>query len=1018
MNRHSILSVFAFVVTACALMFSFPLHSSAAASAGASTPVSPLDSLGIRSRGSSRHFCYTNKAGAFYYGQSNSANTPGWEGFTVEGHNYLEDYALEIDGTALDRGKSVATIFPDFLRREYPGGIVEELRPADSIAAIVITIDSPHPVEVKLIPFLQGGRREADFETIAGESSLTVARRNHDRRTAAENYPVWLSLFAPGCTPSVLTAARGGAFSPGSLVGTRRKTQTIAIATGDTREESLKLARYAAGAGITLARSRRVRMESLLSSTAALTSDNRFDRALAWAKLSLDALTVTGGGIYAGLPWFADYWGRDTFISLPGEALVTGKFADAERILGLFALFQQRDSLSTDYGRIPNRVTATDTAYNTADGTPRFVMMAREYAERSGDRRFALNIYPVILRSIEGTIRYHTDSLGFLTHGDADTWMDAVGPDGPWSPRGNRANDIQALWSAQLETGEYFATLVGDVFSARRWHEFLVRLKGNFLRYFVTPTEIADRLWPDGTADMTLRPNQIFTAPLLDAPRRARMLDTVVSRLTYQYGVASLSQDDPGFHPWHEYPPFYPKDAAYHNGTVWTWLQGPLISLLCAERGEETAWEITANSVHQILDRGAAGTQSELLDAIPRAGEKEPRLSGTFSQAWNLAEFIRNFYDDYLGVRFNRLTRSLSLEPKLPAALGTVRARINAGSEAIGIAVSRTSGPDAIGISSAETPDTIRVHARVHISGTTYLAAETTLPPRSALRIVYEGGTLRVTRNGAAWPAHINGTLFPERLTDGLRLARPHLRAGLKALRGPGYPLLPHDLIVRKNPAAAPVVDAHHPSNPDLPHPAYTYPRNPAFVPGSFALRTFTVSLDSSYAYFTLAFGALSDPGWHPEYGFQLTFAAIAIDEDGIPGSGERRIGRNASLLLDSSHCFEKIIYVGGGIQIEDARGKVLAAYIPVEGDALKPFGEAASGTIRFALPLLLLGHPREGWTFTVVVGGQDDHGGSGLGEFRTVNREQGEWNGGGKLLPGDPNIYDSIVAQPIKVKR
>ena len=35
------------------------------------------------------------------------------------------------------------------------------------------------------------------------------------------------------------------------------------------------------------------------------------------------------------------------------------------------------------------------------------------------------------------------------------------------------------------------------------------------------------RLRPDGTADMTLRPNQIFTARLRDDARRARMLDTV-----------------------------------------------------------------------------------------------------------------------------------------------------------------------------------------------------------------------------------------------------------------------------------------------------------------------------------------------------------------------------------------------------------------------------------------------------------------------------------------------------------
>ena len=1001
MKRHSVLFAVALAAAASPDTSASPFHPSL------------LDSLGIRSRGISRPFCFTNKAGAFFYGESNNANTPGWEGFTVEGHNYLEDYALTIDGVPLDRGTSVATVFPDFLRREYPGGIVEELRPADSIAALVITIVSPRPVEVKIIPFLQGGRTGADVETVAGESSVTIARRNHLRRTAAENYPVWISLFAPGFTPSVLPVQRDASFSPGSLVNARRKTHTIAVATGDTPGESLGLARYAAGARTALAGSRRARMEGLLAATAARTTDSRFDKALAWAKLSLDALTVRGGGIYAGLPWFADYWGRDTFIALPGEALVTGGFAEARRILELFALFQQRDSLSTEYGRIPNRVTATDTAYNTADGTPRFVIMAKEYAERSGDMRFALTMYPVILRSIEGTIRYHTDSLGFLTHGDAETWMDAVGPGGPWSPRGNRANDIQALWGAQLETGEYFATLVGDVRSARRWHDFLDRLKGNFLRYFVTSTEIADRLRPDGTADMTLRPNQIFTARLLDDARRARMLDTVVSRLTYEYGVASLSQDDPGFHPWHEYPPFYPKDAAYHNGTVWTWLQGPLISLLCAEGGEETAWKITANSVHQILDRGAAGTQSELLDAVPRPGEEEPRLSGTFSQAWNLAEFIRNFYDDYLGVRFNRLTRSLSLEPKLPPALAGISSRINAGEEALGVAVTRTRSGDAIGISSAEAADTIRVNALVHISGRTYLRAETTLPPRSVLRLLYEAGTLRTTCNGANWPARVTGSLFPVRLSEGLRLAHPELRKGLKALEGPAYPLLPHDLIVKRNPAAAPVVDAHH-----LTNPGYSYPRNPAFVPGSFALRHFTVSLDSSYAYFTLAFAALSDPGWHPEYGFQLTFAAIAIDEDGIPGSGARLIGRNASVLLDSSRFYEKIIYVGGGIQIEDAHGTVLAAYIPVKKDAVKPFGDAASGTIRFALPLSLLGHPADGWTYTVVAGGQDDHGGSGLGEFRTVNREQGEWNGGGKLLPGDPNVYDTLVAQPLRVNR
>jgi glycogen debranching enzyme len=93
-----------------------------------------------------------------------------------------------------------------------------------------------------------------------------------------------------------------------------------------------------------------------------------------------------------------------------------------------------------------------------------------------------------------------------------------------------------------------------------------------------------------------------------------------MTQLTYPYGVASLAQTDDNFHPYHEFPPYYPKDAAYHNGTVWTWLQGPVISELGAGGKEETAFVLTQSVIHQILDRGAVGTQSELLDALARPG--------------------------------------------------------------------------------------------------------------------------------------------------------------------------------------------------------------------------------------------------------------------------------------------------------------------------------------------------------------------------------------------------------------
>jgi hypothetical protein len=115
---------------------------------------------------------------------------------------------------------------------------------------------------------------------------------------------------------------------------------------------------------------------------------------------------------------------------------------------------------------------------------------------------------------------------------------------------------------------------------------------------------------------------------------------------------------------------------------------------------------------------------------------------------------------------------------------------------------------------------------------------------------------------------------------------------------------------------------------------------------------------------------------------------------------------------LDANRAYEKLILVGGGVRLEDQHGKVIAAYVPVSPDISNPLGNTETSTIDFALPLSLLGRPAKGWTFTVLTGAQDDHGGSGLGEFRTVNKEAGEWNGGGKRFPTGSNVYDTLQAR------
>ncbi len=974
-----------------------------------------LDDISIEIKGPSREFSFTNKESAFFYGETHASNKSSWQGFNVFGHEFLDDYHLIVEGKRVERQSATKVIvYPDYLKRFYASGIVEELRLVDSLPLFSVTIMSPKPIDLVIIPYFTDGRSTNEFEIVTKAEIGCIARKTHLTKTEKENYPIWLVAYGQGFLPQKKEAKRDGAFSPIMLSARKARSHTLAFCVADELEVGEAAARTYIANKQRYHDIRRARMEKLLKETYVETDNVRFNKALAWVKLSLDALMMNQvtKGIFAGLPWFNNYWGRDTFISLPGATLVQGRFTEAKEILRSFATFQQLDSSSSDYGRIPNIVTTTEKAYNTADGTPRFVMMAREYIERSGDTMFVTEIYPTVLRSIEGTIKFHCDSLAFLTHGDAETWMDAVGPDGPWSPRGNRANDIQALWAQQLEAGIWFATRLGDVTSARRWDEKLRVVKENFSKYFINEGVVIDHLNKDGSIDHQLRPNQVFVSTLLDELTRASVLHAVVNNLTYEYGVVSLSLDDDNFHPYHQYDPYYPKDAAYHNGTVWTWVQGEVISELCHFGKHELAWEVTANTINQILDRGAVGTQSELIDAIARPGENEPRLSGTFSQAWNLAEFIRNFYDDYLGIRVSLLKHHLVLHPKLPKSLGSIKATINLNGRSLPIEVRRNADSVIVFIDGQNlrkggtadfefsSGDGLTVQSRIDIppnSKTTYSLKNTAVS-------LYINGVNQTTSTSTT----MRDRTYPQ--IESLSLARPYLRQNLQALRGPEYPVLSNAQIKRRPKTVTLFAQADDPAGDDSGTGAYSYPGNPAFVKGSFDLMKFGMSFDSTAAYFSLRFKTLSNPSWHPEYGFQLTFIAIAIDEDGLKNSGKQLVERNANYLLPDNRAYEKIIFVGGGVRLEDKSGKILAAYIPTESDVSDPLGDAETGTISFAIPLSYLAKPSRSWSLTILTGAQDDHGGAGIGEFRLVRRDVGEWNGGGKQNPGEPNVYDTLV--------
>ncbi len=254
-------------------------------------------------------------------------------------------------------------------------------------------------------------------------------------------------------------------------------------------------------------------------------------------------------------------------------------------------------------------------------------------------------------------------------------------------------------------------------------------------------------------------------------------------------------------------------------------------------------------------------------------------------------------------------------------------------------------------------------------------------------------------------------TEFPE--LQGVKLATPHVPAGLRSLRGPGHPLLSHETIVRPPANMRVIAEGDDAEGDDKGPGTFVYPQTPHLRPGSLDIRGARVSADDSLLRVELRFTSLSNPGWHPEYGFQLTTAAIAVDVDGSRGTGTRTIGRNAESQMPSERGYEYIVFVGGGIRIEDQRGSVLAEYLPRPEDASRPFGDAARGVVAFNLPLSLFKARERGeigaWRFDIFVGAQDDHGGAGIGDFRNVERVAGEWVGGGKRAQSEGNVYDRM---------
>ena len=382
---------------------------------------------------------------------------------------------------------------------------------------------------------------------------------------------------------------------------------------------------------------------------------------LNWILLATDTFIVKGirdleKAVIAGYHWF-ETWGRDTFISLPGLMLVTGRFEDARKT---FTTFQKH----CKDGLIPNFLPehAEEPVYNAVDATLWFVNAVWQYLKYTSDFKFvqegmwdALKL--IMENHMKGTaFGIRLDADGLLTHNPQLTWMDAVADGQPVTPRGGKAVEVQTLWYNALRIMEVLASKFKEKGEAEKYADIAEKAKESFVeKFWNAEKNYLFDVVNENEKDSSLRPNQIIAVALdftmLDKTKSERIVDVVQRELLTPYGLRTLARSDP------KYVGVYvgdrrSRDKAYHNGTVWPWLLGPFTKAYLKTKGyadfrREYALKnfLLPLFTEQIFKAGL-GVISEIFDGDP---PHTPR--GCIAQAWSIAEPLRAYVEDIMQVR-------------------------------------------------------------------------------------------------------------------------------------------------------------------------------------------------------------------------------------------------------------------------------------------------------------------------------------------------------------------------------
>jgi glycogen debranching enzyme len=396
--------------------------------------------------------------------------------------------------------------------------------------------------------------------------------------------------------------------------------------------------RFRSAAAQALMAARRTRLRSARLHT----SSRLFDEWIERSQADLALLTTelpTGPYPYAGIPWFSTPFGRDAIITCLQTLWLNPSLARG--VLNFLSHNQAHEtSLFRDSapGKIMHETRKGEMTalselpfgkyYGGVDTTPLFVVLACEYASRTGDHAFIRDLWPALRAAMDWIESPdNSDANGFLSYQRAaetglgnQGWKDSQDSishaDGSLAEGRIALIEVQGYVFAALRGMGRLAAQMHDVDLAERWAVRAERLRQAVETHFWMEDEGFYGLALDGSGKLcrvrASNPGHLLYCGL-PAPARATRVAGALMGAPFRtgWGIRTLGSDAVRFNP-----------MSYHNGSVW-----PHDTALCA--AGIAAYGERADSVRLLTSMFETAVRfnmrlPELFCGFPRAAGEPP----------------------------------------------------------------------------------------------------------------------------------------------------------------------------------------------------------------------------------------------------------------------------------------------------------------------------------------------------------------------------------------------------------